>query len=356
MTTINTSSSVNTICMICDTPNSKSAMLCRECSAPLSLVREAISQEREPQVVSVVGESNVGKTVYLGFLLDMLSQQANDFEAIPKGAYSIDVQQTVISHMAHRVFPPKTAMEPDQWYWAYYQVRKRAIANKWIDLVMPDMAGESLAAEMASPKTFRVISNLVSKSSGAVLLVDAGLAANGSSRPDFFALKMMSYIDSMNGLRHDQKIKTPIAIVLAKSDYCPECFDNPREFVRANLNRLWNMCISRFENVEYFACSVVGSLGYATPAVSRPKPQPAASILKKATQEDAEQDEGVLSEWERRFAVNGASKSSRSEMVEAEPRPHPEWDQGGQDLVVPVPLHTALQGVLEPFEWILEQI
>jgi hypothetical protein len=29
---------------------------------------------------------------------------------------------------------------------------------------------------------------------------------------------------------------------------------------------------------------------------------------------------------------------------------------GGDDLVTPVPLHTALRGVLEPFEWILGQL
>jgi hypothetical protein len=281
-------------CLICNRSNPRDAALCSECSAPMSLVHDAAAQGREPRIVSVVGESNVGKTVYLGFLLDMLSQRARDFEAVPKGAYSIDLQQTVISHMAHRTFPPKTPMEINQWYWAYYQIRRRETPGQWVDLVMPDMAGESLAAEVNTPKTFQVIHNLLNRSAGLLLLVDAAMAANGSSQPDFFGLKMLSYIDTLYGGRHDQRITTPTAIVLCKADYCPECFDNPREFVAANMNRLWNMCESRFENVEYFACSVVGSLGYAT---------------------------------------------------------SPE-----QDYVVPMPLHTALHGVLEPFEWIIDQL
>jgi hypothetical protein len=285
---------IGTPCLICGTDNSDEAAVCRECSAPMALVHDAAAQDREPKIVSIVGESNVGKTVYLGFLLDMLSQRAGDFEAIPKGPFSIDLQQTVITHMVNRMFPPKTPMETNQWYWAYYQVCKRKTRSNWIDLIMPDMAGESLAAEVATPKTFGVIRNLVTRSAGTLLLVDAALAANGSSRPDFFALKLMSYIDSALGLSHDQRIKTPTAVLLCKSDYCPECFDNPRQFVKANLNRLWNMCESRFENVEFFACSAVGSLGYAA----------------------------------------------------AE----------GDECVVPIPLHTALQGILEPFEWIVQQL
>ncbi|MBN1361534.1 MAG: hypothetical protein JW993_13130 [Sedimentisphaerales bacterium] len=284
----------STSCLICGTHNAPDALLCSECCAPMALVQDAVAQEREPRIVSVIGESNVGKTVYLGFLLDMLAQRAGDFEAVPKGAHSIDLQQTVMSHMARRVFPPKTPMEADQWYWAYYQVRRRAAGSPWADLVMPDMAGESLAAEVAAPQTFRVIRNLLNKSAGMLLLVDAALAANGSTQPDFFGMKMLSYIDSMYAAQRGRRIQTPIAVLLCKADHCPECFDNPRDFVQANLCRSWNLCESRFENVEFFAVSVVGSLGYAT-----------------------SQDE---------------------------------------EHVVPVPLHTALQGVLEPFEWIIDQL
>lgn len=281
-------------CFICDQYNSADAQLCKSCSAPTAIANDSAAMGRKPSIVSIVGESNVGKTVYLGFLLDMLSQRAGDFEAIPKGAFSIDIQQTVIGHMARRSFPPKTPMEVNQWYWAYYQVRRRMQGAKWADLVMPDMAGESLSAEVATPQTFGVIRNLLAKSEGALLLIDAAMAAHGSQNPDFFAMKILSYIDALRATRPEHKITMPTAIVLCKADHCPECFDHPRRFVEANLNRLWNLCKSRFENVEFFASSVIGSLGYATLA--------------------------------------------------------------GHDGVVPVPLHTALRGVLEPFEWILDQI
>jgi hypothetical protein len=283
-------------CLICGSLNSEEAVVCHQCSAPVALTQDSVGQGRDPRIISVVGESNVGKTVYLGFLLDMLAQRAGGFEAIPKGAYSIDLQQNVIANMSQRRFPEKTAMEPNQWYWAYYQVRRMGKRSKWFDLVMPDIAGEALAAEIDAPNTFKVIQQLLGKSAGTMLLLDAALAANGAARPDFFALKMMSYIDTMFADAREGRSKKPIAILLCKSDHCPESFDDPRRFVESNLNRLWNLCESRFEHVEYFACSAVGSLGYAT----------------------------------------GGSP--------------------GSEYAQQVPLHTSLQGVLEPFSWLVDQI
>ena len=280
-------------CLICETQNEKDAIVCGTCGAPMALIQEALTQERDPCIVTVIGDSNVGKTVYLGMLLDMLSKRADDFEAIPKGAYSVNLQHSVISYLGARQFPPKTAMEVDDWHWAYYQVSRRDRGSQIYDLVMPDMAGEAIAAEVATPSTFAVIRSLLEKSAGAVLLVDAALAGAGSPQPDFFALKLMSYLDGVLSSRREERLSTPVAVVLSKADYCPDCFDDPRGFAKTNLNRLWNMCESRFKYFEFFATSVVGALGYGT-------------------------------------------------------------DQS--DNVIPYPLHVAPRGILEPFEWVLSKL
>lgn len=280
-------------CLICETQNPLDATVCNTCFAPMTLVHDAIAQERDPCIVTVIGDSNVGKTVYLGVLLDMLSKRAEDFDAVPQGAYSVNLQHTVISHLGARRFPPKTPMEVDEWMWAYYQVSRGKRDPTVYDLVMPDMAGEALAAELATPRTFTVIRSLLDKSAGVILLVDAALAGVGSPQPDFFALKLMSYLDGIVATKRKQKSKTPVAVVLSKADYCPDCFDSPRGFAETNLNRLWNMCDNRFSKFEFFAASVVGSLGYGS-------------------------DEC--------------------------------------DNVVPYPLHIAPRGIIEPFEWVLSQI
>jgi hypothetical protein len=280
-------------CLICQTQNQMEALVCATCGAPMALIQEAVAQDRDPCIVTVVGDSNVGKTVYLGMLLDMLSKRAEDFEAVPKGAYSVNLQHTVISYLSARQFPPKTAMEVDDWHWAYYQVSRHERRAKIYDLVMPDMAGEAIAAEVANPKTFKVIRSLLEKSAGAVLLVDGALAAAGSPQPDFFALKLMTYLDGVIASKHMQRLDTPVAVVLSKADYCPDCFDDPRGFAQTNLNRLWNICESRFTHFEFFAASVVGALGF------------------------------------------GSDESQN---------------------VVPYPLHIAPHGILEPFEWVLSKL
>ena len=184
-------------CLICESQNEEDAIVCNDCGAPMALIQEAVMQDRDPQIVTVMGDSNVGKTVYLGMLLDMLSKRADDFEAVPKGAYSVNLQHNVVSYLGARQFPPKTAMEVDEWHWAYYQAARREKNATIYDLVMPDMAGEALAAEVAAPSTFTVIRSLLGKSAGAILLVDAALAGAGSPQPDFFALKLMSYLDGV---------------------------------------------------------------------------------------------------------------------------------------------------------------
>lgn len=281
-------------CLICGAENPLTQTLCRYCSAPLDLVRNTTQQQRPPCIVSILGDSNVGKTVYLGFLLDMLSQRAQQFEAIPRSAHSVNLPQTVISHMAWRSFPPKTPLEANQWNWAYYEIIRGGRKPKMIDLITPDLPGEAIAAEVASPATFKIVNELLTQASGLLLLADAAAAAHGSAQPDFFAVKMLSYVDVCLDRKRGDRIQTPIAVVLTKADYVPECLENPREFARANLNRLFNVCERRCARVQFFASSVVGSLGFAT-------------------------------------------------------RP-------GEDDVTAIPLHTALRGVLEPFEWIVEQI
>ncbi|RJP30759.1 MAG: hypothetical protein C4547_16310 [Phycisphaerales bacterium] len=279
-------------CLICETANKPDAVVCSKCYAPMALIHEAYVQQREPCIVSIIGDSNVGKTVYLGMLLDMLTKRAGDFEAVPKGAYSVNLQHTVISYLAARKFPPKTPTEVDQWHWAYYQIAKKR-GTRLYDLVMPDMAGEALAAEIAAPKTYTVIRNLLDKSAGALLLVDAAVAAAGSPQPDFFALKLLSYLDGVFAHKPGQRIDAPVGIVLCKADYCPDSFDDPRRFAHTNLNRVWNLCETRFSHYEFFAASCVGALGYG-------------------------QDE--------------------------------------EGNIIPHPLHVSPRGILEPFEWILSKL
>ena len=249
-------------CLICDYENDPQTMVCAACFAPMDLAIQAVRQEATPHIISVFGDSNVGKTVYLGMLLDILSKHPANLTAVSRGVYSIDLQESLVTHLARRQFPPKTPSEPDQWDWVYYQVSENAKKDRHCDLVMPDLAGEALAAEMAEPRTFQVIISLLGISAGIMVLIDAPQARRGNAHQDFFALKLLSYLDDIVGGKRGEKIKKPVAIVLSKADACEEAFDDPNRFAETNLNRLWNFCHMRLENYRFVATGIVGAMGH----------------------------------------------------------------------------------------------
>ena len=253
-------------CLVCGCENEPQVMICAECFAPMELAVQAVRQETTPKIISVFGDSNVGQTVYLGMLLDILSKHPDNLTAVARGVYSVNLQESLVMHMANRRFPPKTPSEPDYWDWVYYQVDQKANGRKQsdrhCDLVMPDLAGEALAAEMAEPRTFQVIISLLGISSGLIVLIDAKQAREGNAHQDFFALKLLSYLDDIVGAKRDEQIQKPIAFILSKADECEDAFDDPERFARTNVNRLWNFCNTRLANFQFFATGIVGAMGH----------------------------------------------------------------------------------------------
>ena len=136
-------------CYICEAENTYDAEYCHLCLAPMALSHQANSQNVHPQMVAVMGASGVGKTVYLGMLMDMLSRQADKMQVLTRGAFSITLQQTTISALSRCSFPRKTPNEPDHWNWVHCQVR-RPDQRQDMELLMPDMAGEAISGRSRS--------------------------------------------------------------------------------------------------------------------------------------------------------------------------------------------------------------
>ena len=51
-------------------------------------------------MIAVFGASGVGKTVYLGMLMDMLSRQTERLQLLARGAFSITLQQTTVAALS----------------------------------------------------------------------------------------------------------------------------------------------------------------------------------------------------------------------------------------------------------------
>ena len=245
-------------CHICGEGNLRDAELCRYCFAPMALAHQAAGQDNPPHLLAALGASGVGKTVYLGMLLDMLARQPERMQIMARGAFSITLQQTAISAMARCEFPNKTPGEPDRWNWIHCQVQ-RPKQKRASELIMPDLAGEALCEEFDHPRTYRVIRPLLTRAAGVLVLVDALRLQEGVPDQDYFTLKLLSYLSELDSNPKTGWRNRPLAIIFSKADEADECFDDPDLFAQRRAPRLWEHCRRLFHGYRFFAAGLAGA-------------------------------------------------------------------------------------------------
>jgi hypothetical protein len=252
-------------CYLCGSENTFDAELCSHCLSPMALAHQAADQLVEPQMIATVGASSAGKTVYLGMLMDMLCRLPSRVRIITRGAFSITLQQNTITALARCCFPEKTPSEPDRWNWVHCQLR-RPPQEAPVELIMPDMAGEAILEEVDHPHTYRVIGAFLKKSAALLALVDAISLREGHRDHDYFTMKLLSYLAELDGDPQHGWCQRPIAIVFTKADQCEQCFEDPVAFARSHATGLWQQCQERFRRHRFFATGVVGAVGYCRSA------------------------------------------------------------------------------------------
>lgn len=244
-------------CYICSTENTFDAEFCSHCAAPMALAHQANSQKVRPRLIAVIGASGAGKTVYLGMLMDMLSRQSERMQLLARGAFSINLQQTTVAALAHCRFPDKTPNEPDRWNWVHCQVR-RPKRKPVLELIMPDMAGESVLAEVNHPHTYRVVRAFLKQCSAAMVLIDALKLVEEGMEQDYFTMKLLSYLTELDENPKLGWARRPIALVFTKADQCDTCRDDPTAYAQAHAAGLWQHCRERFHRHKFFASGVAG--------------------------------------------------------------------------------------------------
>lgn len=248
-------------CYICETENTYDAEYCRNCLAPMALAHQAQSQKIHPRMVAVMGASAVGKTVYLGMLMDMLSRRPDRLHLLARGAFSITLQQTAMRALAQCSFPEKTPNEPDRWNWVHCQVRWPK-QKQPLELIVPDMAGDALLEEIDHPHSYRVIGSYLRKCAGAMLLVDTVKLKEGVREQDYFTMKLVSYLAELEDDRQQGWSRRPVALVFTKADQCEECLADPAAYAKAHASGLWQHCQERFARHKFFAAGVAGGCGW----------------------------------------------------------------------------------------------
>jgi hypothetical protein len=222
-------------------------------------VTRSIIERGEPaHFVGVLGPSNVGKTVYLGMLLDLLARGACGLHGMAHGAFSLELHRNLMLAMERQRFPAKTPTEPDRWQWVHCEVNSGK-RGPVVDLVTPDVAGEAVAGELANPQSNPTVRALIAKCSALIVLVDiVQVIANGQGQ-ELFAMQLVTYLDSLHPSPRRGKVQVPVALVFTKTDLCEEPIDDPAAFARANVPGLSRLCDVRLARHRYFASRVAGS-------------------------------------------------------------------------------------------------
>ncbi|QDV35807.1 TRAFAC clade GTPase domain-containing protein [Tautonia plasticadhaerens] len=235
---------------------------CGQCHAPMEVVQSIGGRPVPPRVVGVLGPSGVGKTVYLGILLDLLSHGVGSLHGVARGPFSLNLQRQVMFAMQQQRFPDKTPVEADRWQWVHCEVTTSQAkkGTTGFDLVTPDVAGEAVAAELESPGSHKTVRSIIARCSGLAVLIDTvGVIAEGQAQ-EFFAMSLISYLESLHQGRRG-KVELPVALIFTKVDLCDEPIADADAFARSHAPALWRMCEAKLRHARFFCSSVAGSCG-----------------------------------------------------------------------------------------------
>src|SRR5579864_878264 len=249
-------------CPLCGSPCYE-AEPCSQCHAPSEVIGSIIARDRVPRFVGVLGPSNVGKTVFIGMLLDLLSRGAAGLRGVPHGAFSLELHRNVILALERQRFPAKPPSEPDRWQWVHCEVSAGKRGAE-CEIVTPDVAGEVVAAELANPKSQQTVRALIGRCTALVVLADTLQVVAGGQDQELFSMQLISYLDSMRPSKRRAKIEVPVALVFTKADLCEEPIVDPAAFAHANAPRLWRLCEARLARYRFFASGVAGSAAKLT--------------------------------------------------------------------------------------------
>jgi hypothetical protein len=231
---------------------------CGNCYAPASVIESIVTSERVPRFIGVLGPTGVGKTVYLGMLLDMLSRGVGGLHGMARGPFSLSLHRNLILALEHQRFPDKTPNEPDHWQWVHCEVTAGR-RGRIFDIVTPDVAGEAVQAELENPKSNKIIRALIGKCAALVVLIDILQVVSEGQGQELFAMQLISYLDSIQAIRRGRKVSIPVALVFTKADLCEDAIKNPEFFAKTNAPGLARICESRLRNYRFYCSAVAGS-------------------------------------------------------------------------------------------------
>ena len=233
---------------------------CNSCLLPVKVIESIRSRPELPRFVGVLGPSGVGKTVYLGMLLDLLARGVGGLRGVAQSPFSMTLHRNLILALERQRFPEKTPVESDRWHWVHCEVYGGKNKGPY-HIVTPDVAGEAVMAELENPGSDKTICALIDRCAGLVVLVDViDVIAEGQGQ-ELFAMQIISYLDNLKPRKRNRKIDIPVAIVFTKTDLCDDWIRDPDVFAKANVSELYGQCQMRLDRFSFYFSGVAGSTG-----------------------------------------------------------------------------------------------
>jgi hypothetical protein len=233
---------------------------CLNCFLPARVIESIKSRPQPPRFVGVLGPTAVGKTVYLGMLLDLLSRGVCGLHGLARSPFTLTLHRNLVLALDRQRFPEKTPVESDRWHWVHCEIYARKNRNPF-DIVTPDVAGEAVMGELDNPGTNKAIRALIGRCAGLVVLVDVVQVVGDGQGQELFAMQVVSYLETLKPLKRNRKIDVPVAIVFTKTDLCDEWINDPVAFARSNAPALYGQCQARLERFSFSCSGVTGSIG-----------------------------------------------------------------------------------------------
>jgi hypothetical protein len=123
---------------------------CSTCYLPFKVIESIRSRSCPPRFVGVLGPTGVGKTVYLGMLMDLLARGVCGLQGLAHSPFSLTLHRNLILALERQRFPEKTPVESDRWDWVHCEVHSAKSKTPY-DIVTPDVAGEAVMGELENP-------------------------------------------------------------------------------------------------------------------------------------------------------------------------------------------------------------
>ncbi len=232
---------------------------CATCRLPFKVIESIMNRPSPPRFLGVLGPAGVGKTVYLGMLLDLLARGVRGLHGVAQNPFTLSLHRNLILALERQRFPEKTPVETDRWQWLHCEVQAPR-GKSTVDIVTPDVAGEAVTSEMENPGSNKIIRALISQCAGMVVLIDlVEVIADGQAQ-ELFAMQLISYLDALRpGKKRSRKVEVPVAIVFTKADLFEEWITDPEAFARGYVPGLQAQCQTRLEQSAFFCSGVAGS-------------------------------------------------------------------------------------------------